>query len=93
MNFFRNDEFLPQREHGLETAARKPEVENHEFLTKKEAAAFLNCGVRSIDKWRQQAGLQCVRVGNFVRFERAALVEWMRKHTEVKQAVSREADY
>lgn len=98
MNFFRNNEFLLPQQHGLEMPARKPEAEDCEFLTKQEAAAFLNCGVRSIDKWRQHAGLPSVRIGNFVRFERAALIEWMRKHTEVKgmgmsqQAESREGE-
>ena len=58
--------------------------EKSQFLTKKEAAALLNCGVRSVDKWRQVEKLPCVRIKNFVRFEREKLLEWMQKYQEIK---------
>ena len=54
------------------------------FLTKIQASKLLHCGVRSLDKWRVHNSLPCVRIGNFVRFEKSQLLDWMMKQQEIK---------
>lgn len=51
-----------------------------EFLTKQEAAKFMACSIRSLDKFRQQDGLKAIKIGSIVRFERSALENFMRAH-------------
>ena len=60
------------------------ESNESEFLTKFEASRFLNCGTRSLGKWKQLYGLPFVKIGNFVRYPKSQLREWMLSQLEIK---------
>ena len=57
------------------------EVHESEYLTAVSAARFLNYGTRSLHKWRKQ-GLECVKIGNFVRYPKSGLLEFMQRHRQ-----------
>lgn len=57
------------------------ETLSSELLTKREAAAFMACSERTIDRWRMEERLPHVHVGGYIRFSREALMQWIRSRT------------
>ena len=55
-----------------------------EFLTPNEACSLLGCSRRSLEYWKRSQALPFVKIGSFVRINRAALLDWFQKFT-VKQ--------
>lgn len=51
-----------------------------EFLTPDEACRLLGCSRRSFEYWKK-LGLPYVKIGLFVRVNRAALLDWFQKFT------------
>ena len=52
-----------------------------EFLTPDEACSLLGCSRRSLEYWKRSQALPFVKIGRFVRIERAALLDWFRNFT------------
>ena len=52
-----------------------------EFLTPAAACELLGCSRRSLEYWKKSQGLPFVKIGRFVRIERAALLDWFRNFT------------
>ena len=52
-----------------------------EFLTPDEACRLLGCSRRSLEYWKRSQGLPFVKIGLFVRINRAALLDWFQKFT------------
>ena len=52
-----------------------------EFLTPSEACRLLGCSRRSLEYWKRSQGLPFVKLGSFVRIDRAALLEWFKQFT------------
>jgi excisionase family DNA binding protein len=49
-----------------------------------EAAAYLNCSLRTLQKWKKDGDLVCHKLGRWVRYARADLDEFLAKtRTEV----------
>ena len=58
------------------------------LLTEKQAARLLSISNRTLQAWRgRRAGPPFVRAGRAIRYQRAALVDWMRVNTCVPAAV------
>lgn len=54
------------------------ETISSELLTKREAAIFMSCSERTIDRWRMEEQLPHVQVGGYIRFHREQLMAWLR---------------
>ena len=52
-----------------------------EFLTPDEACRLLGCSRRSLEYWKRSPGLPFVKIGSFVRIDKAALLDWFRTFT------------
>lgn len=52
-----------------------------QFLTPDEACSLLGCSRRSLEYWKRSQALPFVKIGRFVRIERAALLDWFRNFT------------
>ena len=52
-----------------------------EFLTPSEACELLGCSRRSLEYWKRSQGLPFVKLGSFVRINRAALLDWFKQFT------------
>ena len=52
-----------------------------EFLTPDEACKLLGCSRRSLEYWKKTQGLPFVKIGSFVRINRAALLDWFKTFT------------
>ena len=52
-----------------------------EFLTPAAACELLGCSRRSLEYWKKTQGLPFVKIGSFVRINRAALLDWFQKFT------------
>lgn len=52
-----------------------------EFLTPDEACRLLGCSRRSLEYWKRSQGLPFVKIGSFVRIDKAALLDWFRTFT------------
>lgn len=48
-----------------------------ELLTKEEVAQWLKVSERTVQDWVLGRVIPSIRVGRLVRFERAALVQWL----------------
>ena len=52
-----------------------------EFLTPSEACELLGCSRRSLEYWKRSQGLPFVKLGSFVRIDKAALLDWFKTFT------------
>lgn len=52
-----------------------------EFLTPEEACSLLGCSRRSLEYWKTCQGLPFVKIGRFVRIDKAALLDWFQTFT------------
>ena len=52
-----------------------------EFLTPDEACRLLGCSRRSLEYWKRSQALPFVKIGSFVRIDKAALLDWFRAFT------------
>ena len=52
-----------------------------EFLSPEEACRLLGCSRRSLEYWKKSQGLPFVKIGSFVRIDKAALLDWFRTFT------------
>ena len=57
------------------------EAVEKQFLTPDEACSLLGCSRRSLEYWKRSQALPFVKIGRFVRIERAALLDWFRTFT------------
>lgn len=57
------------------------EAVEKQFLTPDEACSLLGCSRRSLEYWKRSQALPFVKIGRFVRIERAALLDWFRNFT------------
>lgn len=55
-----------------------------EFLSPEEACSLLGCSRRSLEYWKRSQALPFVKIGRFVRIERAALLDWFRGFCQQK---------
>lgn len=58
------------------------DIEKAKFLTKEEAAAFLRCSERSIDRARER-GLPSYSLGREIVFVKEQLVKWVMKFGKI----------
>ena len=57
------------------------EAVEKQFLTPDEACRLLGCSRRSLEYWKRSQGLPFVKLGSFVRIDRAALLDWFKQFT------------
>jgi excisionase family DNA binding protein len=54
-----------------------------EFLTARDLAELLKVSEKSIARWASQdASMPAIRLGRMVRFERQAVLDWLRSRTQ-----------
>lgn len=63
----------------MDNSSKKP-------MTQAEAAEFLGVSLRTLLKLRKQDGLPFARVGAQIRFERDAIIAWMRGQSSATKA-------
>ena len=52
-----------------------------QFLTPDEACRLLGCSRRSLEYWKRSQALPFVKIGSFVRIDKAALLDWFKTFT------------
>ena len=54
-----------------------PKMKLRVLLTREEVAKTLNCSLRTVDYFRKNGGLPCIKIGALVRFDEEQLVKWL----------------
>lgn len=60
-------------------AERRPDSEDHPFLSRAAAADLADVSEATIDRWRNK-GLPSSKIGGRVLIERGDLLDWIRRH-------------
>lgn len=53
-----------------------------ELLTQKELCEWLKITAMTAYRWRRKEGLPYVRIGNGIRYDKAQVMEWIRKNNK-----------